>query len=271
MASGHGRPRRTTTGRRPISSPLGSGISGFEVDRQSLEVPAGSSWGVPVPAGRTQNVVATQPGFRPDRPHRLIGAHLDTVPQAPGRGGQRIRHRCPAGTRPDRVRAAARGPRCPRRVRRRGAPGERRRAAPLRVAPHGRRDVRAPAARRCSGCWHWTGSGFRLGASRCATADWGRTEVREQLVAAARARGHPDPALREPHKRPLVVREGRRAGGPARRHRRTPPTTPAPMCRALSTATSSTRSGGSPPRGCSALGSRLRPTRTVGSASSADP
>jgi Zn-dependent M28 family amino/carboxypeptidase len=39
---------------------------------------------VPVPAGRTANVVAEPPGFRADRPHLLVGAHLDTVPQAPG-------------------------------------------------------------------------------------------------------------------------------------------------------------------------------------------
>lgn len=57
---------------------------GYAVERQRVRVPAGVSWGVRVPAGATQNVVATPPGFRPDQPHRLIGAHLDTVPQAPG-------------------------------------------------------------------------------------------------------------------------------------------------------------------------------------------
>jgi Peptidase family M28 len=57
---------------------------GYEVRRQSFAVPAGVSWGVPVPSGRSTNVIATPEGFRPGRPHLLVGAHLDTVPQAPG-------------------------------------------------------------------------------------------------------------------------------------------------------------------------------------------
>jgi hypothetical protein len=57
---------------------------GYAVAQQPLRAPAGVSWGVPVPAGRTWNVVATPRGFRPGRPHLLVGAHLDTVPQAPG-------------------------------------------------------------------------------------------------------------------------------------------------------------------------------------------
>jgi len=57
---------------------------GYEVRRQSLRVPAGVSWGVPVPAGRTHNVIAEPAGFDPAEPHLVVGAHLDTVPQAPG-------------------------------------------------------------------------------------------------------------------------------------------------------------------------------------------
>ena len=57
---------------------------GYDVARQRIDVPAGESWGVPVPAGRSTNVVATPPGFDPARPHLVVGAHLDTVPQAPG-------------------------------------------------------------------------------------------------------------------------------------------------------------------------------------------
>ena len=57
---------------------------GYDVRRQRLRAPAGVSWGVPVPSGRTWNVVATSSAFRPSRPHLLVGAHLDTVPQAPG-------------------------------------------------------------------------------------------------------------------------------------------------------------------------------------------
>ena len=57
---------------------------GYEVTRQRFAVPAGSSWGVPVGAGTSVNVVASPPGLDPTRPHRIVGAHLDTVPQAPG-------------------------------------------------------------------------------------------------------------------------------------------------------------------------------------------
>jgi len=57
---------------------------GYDVRRDPFRVPRGVSWGVPVPAGRTMNVVATPPGFQPEQPHVIVGAHLDTVPQAPG-------------------------------------------------------------------------------------------------------------------------------------------------------------------------------------------
>lgn len=57
---------------------------GYDVVRQRVDVPAGESWGIPVPAGRSVNVVATPPGLGPGDPHLVVGAHLDTVPQAPG-------------------------------------------------------------------------------------------------------------------------------------------------------------------------------------------
>ena len=57
---------------------------GYTVRRQAVPVPAGVSWGVRVPSGTTVNVIADPPGFDPDRPHIVLGAHLDTVPQAPG-------------------------------------------------------------------------------------------------------------------------------------------------------------------------------------------
>jgi Iap family predicted aminopeptidase len=58
--------------------------AGYQVRRQPVRVPAGVSWGVPVPAGRSSNVVATTPGRTTGAPYLLVGAHLDTVPQAPG-------------------------------------------------------------------------------------------------------------------------------------------------------------------------------------------
>jgi hypothetical protein len=57
---------------------------GYDVVRQSFPVPAGDSWGVRVEAGRSFNVEATPPGFEASRPHRVVGAHLDTVAVAPG-------------------------------------------------------------------------------------------------------------------------------------------------------------------------------------------
>jgi hypothetical protein len=60
------------------------GELGYDVSRQRVLVPAGNSWGIDVPAGTSSNVVADPTGFRPTRPHVVIGAHLDTVPQAPG-------------------------------------------------------------------------------------------------------------------------------------------------------------------------------------------
>ncbi|GAB3825711.1 M28 family metallopeptidase [Kribbella italica] len=58
--------------------------AGYQVRRQKLQVPAGESWGVPVRAGTTWNLIATRPGFDAAKPHLVVGAHLDTVPQAPG-------------------------------------------------------------------------------------------------------------------------------------------------------------------------------------------
>ncbi len=57
---------------------------GYRVRRQTVRVPAGTSWGVPVRAGRSVNLVAEPPGFDRTAGHTVVGAHLDTVPQAPG-------------------------------------------------------------------------------------------------------------------------------------------------------------------------------------------
>ena len=57
---------------------------GYRVRRERVRVPAGNSWGVPVGAGTTVNLIAERPGFDAGAKHVVIGAHLDTVPQAPG-------------------------------------------------------------------------------------------------------------------------------------------------------------------------------------------
>ncbi len=57
---------------------------GYQVSQPAFRVPAGNSWGVTVPAGRTTNVVALPADFDPQQRYLIVGAHLDTVPQAPG-------------------------------------------------------------------------------------------------------------------------------------------------------------------------------------------
>ena len=57
---------------------------GYRTRREGFPVPGGISWGVPVSAGRSANVIASRPGFDPAKPHVVVGAQLDTVPQAPG-------------------------------------------------------------------------------------------------------------------------------------------------------------------------------------------
>ena len=57
---------------------------GYQVRRTRVRVPAGNSWGTPVRRGTSANVIAEPPGFDASEPHVVIGAHLDTVPVAPG-------------------------------------------------------------------------------------------------------------------------------------------------------------------------------------------
>ena len=71
--------------------------------RQAFPVPAGDSWGVPVEAGRSFNVVAhaARTSTRA-APYRLVGAHLDTVAVAPGAEDNASRRRRAARARPAR-------------------------------------------------------------------------------------------------------------------------------------------------------------------------
>jgi len=57
---------------------------GYDVRRTRVPVPSGNSWGTPVRRGRSLNVIAEPKDFDPKEPHVVIGAHLDTVPVAPG-------------------------------------------------------------------------------------------------------------------------------------------------------------------------------------------
>ncbi|UYM04560.1 M28 family metallopeptidase [Solicola gregarius] len=57
---------------------------GYDVGRTRVPVPAGDSWGVPVDAGTSYNVIADPPGFDATKPYRIVGAHLDSVAVSPG-------------------------------------------------------------------------------------------------------------------------------------------------------------------------------------------
>lgn len=57
---------------------------GYEVSRMDVPAPAGNSWGVDVEAGNSPNVIAQSVDFESGDPHVIVGAHLDTVPVAPG-------------------------------------------------------------------------------------------------------------------------------------------------------------------------------------------
>lgn len=57
---------------------------GYDVRRTKITVPSGNSWGTPVRRGMSLNVIAEPKGFDQKEPHVVIGAHLDTVPVAPG-------------------------------------------------------------------------------------------------------------------------------------------------------------------------------------------
>ena len=57
---------------------------GYDIRRTEVRVPAGDSWGVPVEAGLSSNIVADPPGFDRSKPYRIIGAHLDSVAVSPG-------------------------------------------------------------------------------------------------------------------------------------------------------------------------------------------
>lgn len=57
---------------------------GYRVDTERVTVPAGNSWGTPVQAGTSRNVLAEPNGFDDTEPHVVVVAHLDTIPVAPG-------------------------------------------------------------------------------------------------------------------------------------------------------------------------------------------
>jgi len=57
---------------------------GYRTAVQPVPIVAGANDDIPVEAGVTLNVIATPPGYRPWKAHTVVGAHLDTAPDAPG-------------------------------------------------------------------------------------------------------------------------------------------------------------------------------------------
>src|SRR5690606_34950474 len=57
---------------------------GDRVGQARGPVPAGDSWGVPVDAGTSSNVIAEPPALDPVKPYRIVAAHLDSVAVSPG-------------------------------------------------------------------------------------------------------------------------------------------------------------------------------------------
>jgi aminopeptidase S len=57
---------------------------GYDVRRTKVRVPSGVSWGTPVRSGTSVNVIAEPKDFDARKPYVVVGAHLDTVPVAPG-------------------------------------------------------------------------------------------------------------------------------------------------------------------------------------------
>jgi len=62
---------------------------GYDVQRQPLHVPSGVSWGVPVKAGQTWNVVARPRGMKKGEPYLLVGTRRVRRVRGRGTAGQR--------------------------------------------------------------------------------------------------------------------------------------------------------------------------------------
>ena len=188
---------------------------GYDVRRQRFPVPGGDSWGVPVAAGRSVNVIATTPGFDPRKPHLVVGAHLDTVPQAPGAED----NASGVGT----VLAVAE------------ALADRRARLPVVLVAFGAEEPRGPTdADHHYGSRAYVaalGSAERRAVRGMLSLDrvgvgsvvpvctaGGDDDPRATALRAGRAGRCADPGLREPLQRPLVLRAGRPARRPHRRH-----------------------------------------------------
>ena len=164
---------------------------GYDVRTQAFDVPGGISWGTPVAAGRSTNVIATLPGVARRRStaggggtprHRSAGAR---------RGGQRLRGRRPAGGRHGRGGAADPAARSP--SSRSGPRSREGRPTTTTTTAH------APTSPRCG---------------RPSAARWsGMVSLDRVGVGGVVPVGSADPSGSDPHQRELVA-AARRAGVP---------------------------------------------------------
>ena len=209
--SGPGTAPAPPSAARPTGSRGRFEALGYDVRRQSFDVPGGVSWGVPVePGARSTWSPRRRTSTRPAAPGRRRPPRHG--PPGTRRGGQRLGGRCAA-----RGGRGGRGPPYPaaggaRRVRRRGAPRAERRRPPLRVAR-----LRRPAWVRRSGralrgmvSLDRVGVGDVRAGLQC-RGDPGPAPRPSCWPRRARA-GVADAAVhRQPGQRPLVVRPRRAA------------------------------------------------------------
>lgn len=166
---------------------------GYVVTTVPVPVPAGDSWGVPVEAGTSTNVIASPPGFDDTAPHVVIGAHLDTVAVAPGAED----NASGIGVMLDLARmAAAEPPRLPVRFIAFGAEEPRGRGDALHH--FGSQDYVAglapPARQAVASMLALDRVGVPADAVPVATGGTGTTAVMDALIAAAAAAGIPTQA-----------------------------------------------------------------------------
>ncbi len=193
-------------------------LLGYTVRRQRVDVPAGQLVGRAGrggPVGERDRVAAR---LHAEQPHLVVGAHLDTVAQAPGAEdnasgvGVMLAAARGGGEPPDPAPGRVRG------VRRRGAPGTDRRRPPLRVADlrRGRCRPRQRRAVRGMVSLDRVGVGDVVPVGSAADTD----PVQRSLLSAARSLGVP--AVADPDQRSSDHWSFVRAGLPGARLGSTP-------------------------------------------------
>lgn len=214
---------------------------GYDVRRTKVSVPAGNSWGTPVRQGSSVNVIAEPRGFDAEAKHLVVGAHLDTIPVAPGAED----NASGVAVLLELARlAAAKKPEVPVQFIAFGAEEPRGEGDALHHFGSQQYVAGLPGAHRRAvrAMVSLDRVGVRAGFVPVCRADDDGIDLRAEVRRAARRVDGPDSGLRQPQQRPLVVRQGRRAGGAYRQRplRRLP----LPRRRARGGRPASARTGG---------------------------